>query len=243
MALEPRGAYARMGGRTDTVDRVAVDEGLRAYMLRVYNYMGSGLLLSGIVAYLVYSSPAAMNAIFGGGLGMVVIWSPLIVLLVMSFGFNKVSPMALQGLYWAFCALNGVSMAMLLAIYTGDSVARAFFVTAATFGAMSLYGYTTKRDLSGWGSFLFMGVIGILIASVVNIFLGSAGLQFVISVIGVLVFTALVAFDTQRIKSQYVAYRMEGEVAAKSAVMGAVSLFLNFVNLFLLLMTLLGNRR
>jgi len=242
MALEPRGAFAQMSGRAGTVDQAAIDEGLRAYMLRVYNYMGSGLLLSGIVAFAVYSTPALFNAIFGSGLGMLVMFSPLALLLVMSFGFNKLSPTSLQGLYWAFCALNGVSMAAILAIYTGDSVAKVFFITALTFGAMSLYGYTTKRDLSGWGSFLFMGVIGILIAMVVNIFLGSSALSFVISVIGVLVFTALVAYDTQRIKSEFVAYRMEGGLATKTAVMGAVHLYILFVNIFQFLLMLLGNR-
>ena len=211
-------------------------------MLRVYNYMGSGLLLSGIIAYLVFSNEGVFNAIFGSGLGMVVIWSPLVILLGMSFGFNKLSPMALSTLYWAFCALNGVSMSALLAIYTGDSVVRVFFITAVTFGAMSLYGYTTKKDLSGMGSFLFMGVIGLLIASVVNIFLESSALQWMISVIGVLVFTGLTAFDTQRIKNDFLEYRMQGGLATKTAVMGAVSLYILFVNIFQFLLMLLGNR-
>lgn len=241
MALDPRtSVFGNTGARADAA--VQIDEGLRAYMLRVYNYMGSGLLLSGIVAFAVYSSPTVFQAIFGSGLGMVAIWSPLILLLVMSFGFNKLSPMALTGLYWAFCALNGVSMSALLAIYTGDSVARVFFITAITFGAMSLYGYTTKRDLSGLGSFLFMGVIGLLIASVVNIFLQSTAMHWMISVIGVLVFTGLTAFDTQRIKNDFIEHRMSGGLATKTAVMGAVSLYILFVNIFQFLLMILGNR-
>ena len=243
MALDPRtSVFGNAGARTGAAAAAQVDEGLRAYMLRVYNYMGSGLLLSGIVAFLVYSSPSLFNAIFGSGLGMVVIWSPLLLLLGMSFGFNKLSPAALSTLYWAFCALNGVSMSALLEIYTGDSVARVFFITAVTFGGMSLYGYTTKRDLSGFGSFLFMGVIGLLIAMVVNIFLQSSAMQFVISVIGVLVFVGLTAFDTQRIKNDFIEYRMEGGLATKTAVMGAVSLYILFINIFQFLLMLLGNR-
>ena len=242
MALDPRtSVFGNAGARTGTA-AAQIDEGLRAYMLRVYNYMGSGLLLSGIVAFLVYSSPAVFQAIFGSGMGMLVIWSPLILLLVMSFGFNKLSPFALSALYWAFCALNGISMSALLAIYTDDSVVRVFFITAVTFGAMSLYGYTTKKDLSGLGSFLFMGVIGLLIAMVVNIFLQSSAMQFVISVIGVLVFTGLTAFDTQRIKNDFIEYRMEGGLATKTAVMGAVSLYILFINIFQFLLMLLGNR-
>lgn len=241
MALDPRtSVFGNTGARAGAA--VQIDEGLRAYMLRVYNYMGSGLLLSGIVAFAVYSSPTVFQAIFGSGLGMVAIWSPLILLLVMSFGFNKLSPMALTGLYWAFCALNGVSMSALLAIYTGDSVARVFFITAITFGAMSLYGYTTKRDLSGLGSFLFMGVIGLLIAMVVNIFLQSTAMHWMISVIGVLVFTGLTAFDTQRIKNDFIEHRMSGGLATKTAVMGAVSLYILFVNIFQFLLMILGNR-
>jgi len=242
MALQPRGAFSQQGVGARTIDQAHLDEGLRAYMLRVYNYMGSGLALSGIVALVVYNMPDLRQAIFTPGLGLLVIWSPLILLLVMSFGFNRLSPTALTGLYWAFCALNGVSMSILLEVYTAESVARVFFITAATFGAMSLYGYTTKRDLSGYGSFLFMGVIGLLIAMVVNIFLQSSAMAFVISVIGVLVFTALTAYDTQRIKNDFIEHRMEGGLATKTAVMGAVSLYILFINIFQFLLMLLGNR-
>jgi len=242
MALQPRGAFSQQGVGARTIDQAQLDEGLRAYMLRVYNYMGSGLALSGIVALAVFNYPPLFNSIFGSGLGMLVIWSPLILLLVMTFGFKRLSPTALQGLYWAFCALNGISLSVLLAVYTSESVVRVFFITAATFGAMSLYGYTTKRDLSGFGSFLFMGVIGLLIAMVVNMFLQSTAMSFVISVIGVLVFTALTAYDTQRIKNDFIEYRMEGGLATKTAVMGAVSLYILFINIFQFLLMLLGNR-
>ncbi len=235
--------YRNLGAATSTTaDRAVVDEGLRSYMLRVYNYMGSGLALSGIVALLIARSDAAIQFIFGSGLGMIAMFAPLGLLLIMSFGFQKLSATAIQAMYWAFTGLMGVSMASVFLVYSMGDVARVFFITAATFGAMSLFGYTTKRDLSGWGSFLFMGLIGIVIAAIVNIFLGSAMLTFVISVIGVLVFTGLTAYDTQRIKSEFIAYGMEGAAATKSAVMGAVSLYLNFVNLFYMLLALLGNR-
>ena len=235
--------YRNLGAATSTTaDRAVVDEGLRSYMLRVYNYMGSGLALSGIVALMIARSDAAIQFIFGSGLGMIAMFAPLGLLLVMSFGFNKLSATAVQAMYWAFTGLMGVSLASVFLVYSLGDVARVFFITAATFGAMSLFGYTTKRDLSGWGSFLFMGLIGIVIAAIVNIFLGSAMLTFVISVIGVLVFTGLTAYDTQRIKSEFIAYGMEGAMATKTAVMGAVSLYLNFINLFYMLLALLGNR-
>ena len=235
--------YHNLGAATSTTaDRAVVDEGLRSYMLRVYNYMGSGLALSGIVALMIARSDAAIQFIFGSGLGMIAMFAPLGLLLVMSFGFNKLSATAIQAMYWAFTGLMGVSLASVFLVYSLGDVARVFFITAATFGAMSLFGYTTKRDLSGWGSFLFMGLIGIVIAAIVNIFLGSAMLTFVISVIGVLVFTGLTAYDTQRIKSEFIAYGMEGAMATKTAVMGAVSLYLNFINLFYMLLALLGNR-
>ena len=234
--------YRNWATTAGTVDQAAIDEGLRSYMLRVYNYMGSGLLLSGIVALFIAQSPSAFNYIFGSGLGMVAMFAPLGVLLLMSFGFRKIGPTALQAMYWAFVALMGVSLAVVFAVYQLGDIVRVFFITAATFGAMSLYGYTTRRNISSWGSFLFMGLIGIIIAMVVNIFLASAMMHFVISVIGVIVFTGLTAYDTQRIKSEFIEYRMEGGIATKTAVMGAVSLYLNFINLFYLLLALMGNR-
>nr|WP_245826419.1 Bax inhibitor-1/YccA family protein [Oceanibacterium hippocampi] len=218
-----------------------MDEGLRSYMLRVYNYMGSGLALSGAIAAYVASSPSLMQAIFGSGLGMVAMLAPIAIIFAMSFGVNRFGTTTLQALYWVFVALMGLSLAMVFAVYTAESITRVFFITAGTFGAMSLFGYTTKRDLSGMGSFLIMGLIGIVIASVVNIFLASSMLQFVVSVLGVLIFTGLTAYDTQRIKSQYY-HGHSDEILQKSAIMGALSLYLNFYNLFIMLMHLFGNR-
>jgi hypothetical protein len=239
------------------VDAARLDAGLRKYMLGVYNYMASGLLLSGIVALLVASSPAIAELFYtrvmtarGAAtiptmLGWVAMLSPLALVLVMSFGVNKMSKTAVQGVYWAFTALMGISLANIFLIYTGASVSRVFFITAGTFAAMSIIGYTTQRDLTKMGSFLMMGLIGIILASLVNIFIGSSALQFAISVIGVVIFVGLIAFDTQRIKTDYISHSYaEGtELAGKRAVFDALSLYLNFVNLFQLLMSLLGQRQ
>lgn len=231
----------RYGYGATTIDRPAIDEALRAYMLRVYNYMGSGLALSAIVALLVSQSPALMQTLFGSGLAFVVMLAPLGLLLVMSFGANKLSAGAVQGLYWAFTATMGVSLSTIFMVYTGTSILRIFFITAAMFGAMSLWGYTTKRDLTGMGTFLFMGVIGLVIASVVNIFLGSSVLQFAISAITVLVFTGLTAYDTQQIKSEF--YESNpADIQTKQAVFGATSLYVNFLNIFMALLQLFGQR-
>lgn len=245
MATELNRRYAGLG-RTGAIDQATIDEGLRSYMLRVYNYMGSGLLLSGIVALLVANTPALAGIFYTAqgkttGLGMVAMFAPLGLLLVMSFGINKLSTGAVQALYWVFTALMGVSLAAVLFRYTGVSVARAFFVTAATFGAMSVWGYTTKRDLTGIGTFALMGLIGLIIAGIVNIFLQSTMMHFVISAIGVIVFTLLTAYDTQRIKSEF--YEYPAEALGKTAVMGAVALYLDFVNLFQLLLSFFGQNR
>lgn len=231
----------RYGYRAGTLDQATIDQALRSYMLRVYNLMGSGLALSGIVAIAVASSPALMQTLFGSGLGIVVSLVPLGLLLVMSFGANKLSAPAVQALYWAFVATMGVSLSVIFMRYTGASITRIFLITAAMFGAMSLWGYTTKRDLTGMGSFLFMGVIGLIIASVVNIFLGSTILQMAVSAITVLVFTGLTAFDTQRIKSEF----NEGDAAdiqSKQAIFGAVALYVNFLNIFMALLSLFGQK-
>ncbi len=228
-------------GRTATTD-VAIDVGLREHMLRVYNYMGSGLALTGIVAYAVANTPSLVQAIFGTPLQWVVMLAPLAFVMVLSFGINKLSYGAAQAVFWAFAVAMGASMASILLVFTGASVARVFFITAATFGAMSLYGYTTKTDLSKFGSFLMMGLIGIIIASLVNIFIGSTALQFAISVIGVLVFVGLTAYDTQRIKEIYLETD-DHQTMGKKALMGALSLYLDFINLFMLLMQLFGQRR
>lgn len=231
----------RFGYGATTIDRPAIDEALRSYMLRVYNYMGSGLALSAIVALLVSQSPALMQTLFGSGLAFVVMLAPIGLLLVMSFGINKLSAGAIQGLYWAFTATMGLSISAIFMVYTGTSILRIFFITAAMFGAMSIWGYTTKRDLTGMGSFLFMGVIGLIIASIVNIFLESSVLQMAVSAITVLVFTGLTAYDTQRIKSDF----YEGDPAdlqTKQAIFGATSLYVNFLNIFMALLSLFGQK-
>lgn len=218
------------------------DAGLRAYMLKVYNYMASGVLLTGIVAMVTSQSPAMMQAIFGTPLMWVVMLAPFAFILVMNFGLNKMSSGTLQMVFWAFSATMGLSLASIFVIYTGESIARVFFITAAMFGSLSLYGYSTKKSLSGWGTFLFMGLIGIIIASVVNIFLQSSMMQFIISVAGVLIFAGLTAYDTQKIKEMYFQVSHNGEMAAKAAIMGATTLYLDFVNLFLMMLRLFGNR-
>jgi len=236
-------------------DGAAIDAGLRSYMLRVYNWMTSGLLLTGIVSYgiantslieLFYQRVASPRgvAIQPTILGYAAIFAPLAFTMVLSFGVNKLSKTAVQGLFWAFAATMGASLASIFLVYEQTSIARVFFITAATFGTMSLYGYTTKSDLSRMGSFLIMGLIGIVVASIVNIFIGSTMMQFMISVIGVLVFVGLTAFDTQRIKNDYVQYAYaEGTAgAAVRSVYDALSLYLNFINLFMLLLQLFGNR-
>ena len=236
-------------------DTAVLDAGLRAYMLRVYNWMSSGLLLTGITAYaiantslisLFYQQVATPRgiAIQPTILGYAAIFAPLVFTMVLSFGVNRLSRSASQALFWAFAATMGASIANIFLIYSGASIARVFFVTAATFGAMSLYGYTTRSDLSKMGSFLMMGLIGIIIASLVNMFIGSTALQFAISIIGVLVFVGLTAYDTQRIKNDYqqFAYAEGTDMAAKRSVFDALSLYLNFINLFMLLLQLFGNR-
>jgi len=220
-----------------------IDVGLRNYMLRVYNYMTGGVALTGVIAYLTANSPTLLQFIYGNPiLPWVVMLAPLGFVMVLSFGVHRLSPGVAQVLFWAFAAVMGLSLASIFLVYTQASIARVFFISAAMFAAMSLYGYTTKRDLTGWGSFLIMGLIGIILAMVVNIFLASSALDFAISVIGVLVFTGLTAYDTQRIKHQYDA--TDGAaIMTKKAVMGALRLYLDFINLFLMLLRLLGNRQ
>ncbi len=223
-------------------DAAQIDVGLRAHMLRVYNYMACGVALTGIVAMLASSSPTLMNAIFGTPLAWVVMLAPLAFVLVLSFGIHRLSLFSCQALFWVFAGVMGLSLSTIFIIYTGESIARVFFITAASFGALSLWGYTTKRDISGWGSFLFIGLVGIIIAGVVNWWLQSSGLQFAISVIGVLVFAGLTAYDTQKIKNEYSELH-DHETRGKLAIMGALRLYLDFINLMMLLLHLLGNRR
>jgi FtsH-binding integral membrane protein len=238
--------------RAGTVaDQASFDAGLRAHMVRVYNYMASGLALSGIVAFGLFSSVELASLFFEiqagqvvglNVLGWVAIFAPLGLLLLTSVRAATMSVGAVQAVYWAVTALMGVSLSLLLFRYTGASVARTFFVTAAAFGALSLYGYTTKRDLSAFGKFLFMGLVGILIASIANIFLKSSGLDLAVSILGVLIFAGFTAYDTQRLKELY--YQVQGsDMAGKSAVLGALTLYLDFINLFLFLLRFMGDRR
>jgi FtsH-binding integral membrane protein len=220
---------------------VDIDVGLRDYMLRIYNYMASGLALTGIVAY-VFAQSGMYASVAQTPLIWLIMLAPLGLVMWLSYGINRMNASTAQALFWFFAGLMGLSMASIFLRFTDTSIARVFFITGGTFAAMSLYGYTTQRDLSQWGSFLFMGLIGIIIASLVNIFLASSALQFAISVIGVLVFVGLTAYDTQQIKEMYVAYD-DGEVAGKKAIMGALRLYLDFINLFMMLLQLFGARR
>ena len=221
--------------------QVDIDVGLRDYMLRIYNYMASGLALTGIVAY-VFAQSGLYIAIARTPLIWLVMLAPLGLVMWLSYGINRMQASTAQALFWLYAALMGVSLASVFLVFTGESVARVFFITAGTFGAMSLYGYTTRRDLTQWGSFLFMGLIGIIIAMVVNIFLASSALQFAISVIGVLVFVGLTAYDTQQIKEMYLE-NDDAQTAGKKAIMGALRLYLDFINLFMMLLQLFGARR
>lgn len=222
-------------------DRVLFDEGLRQHMLRVYNYMGLGLVMTGLVAFIVGTTPALYVPIFSTPLKWVVMLAPLAFVLLFSFRMESMSASGAQTLFWAFCAVMGLSLASIFLVFTGTSIARTFFIAAAMFGATSLYGYTTKRDLSQFGSFLIMGLIGVVIASLVNLFLASSALQFAISVIGIVVFVGLTAWDTQSIKEQY-AENFDAESKQKLAVFGAFSLYLNFINIFQLLLNFTGQR-
>jgi uncharacterized protein len=224
-----------------TPDRVLFDEGLRQHMLRVYNYMGLGLVMTGLVAFIVGTTPALYVPIFSTPLKWVVMLAPLAFVFIFSFRMESMSASGAQTLFWAFCAVMGLSLASIFLVFTGTSIARTFFIAAAMFGATSLFGYTTKRDLSQFGSFLIMGLIGVVIASLVNLFLASSALQFAISVIGIVVFVGLTAWDTQSIKEQY-AENFDVESKQKLAVFGAFSLYLNFINIFQLLLNFTGQR-
>jgi uncharacterized protein len=223
------------------IDLTLFDEGLRQHMVRVYNYMGLGLVLTGLVAYIVGTTPALYVPIFSTPLKWVVMLAPLAFVLFFSFRMQTISAAGAQGMFWAFCAVMGLSMASIFLVFTGTSIARTFFIAAAMFGATSLYGYTTKRDLSRFDSFLIMGLIGVVIASLVNLFLASSTLQFVVSIVGILVFVGLTAWDTQSIKEQY-AENFDAESQQKLAVFGALSLYLNFINIFQLLLNFTGQR-
>jgi len=219
-----------------------VDQGLRKHMLNVYNYMTSGLALTGLIAWMTAHSQTMINLIYGTPLQWVVMLAPLGFVFFLSARIHKMSFQSAQITFWLFAALMGLSLASIFLVFTGVSIARVFFITAGTFAAMSIYGYTTKKDLTNFGAFLFMGLIGIIVASIVNIFIGSTALHFAISVIGVLVFVGLTAYDTQHIKRMYVESD-ETEIAGKKAIIGSLKLYLDFINLFIMLLHLFGNRR
>jgi FtsH-binding integral membrane protein len=243
----PAGTAARTGV-------AVVDEGLRAYMLGVYNYMAGGVALTGVTAYLVSAMAVAEKvgghlaltpfgqALYMSPLRWVVMLAPLAFVFYLSYRVRSMSVGAAQTAFWLFAAVMGVSLSSIFLVFTGQSITQVFFVTAAAFAGLSIYGYTTRQDLSGWGSFLIMGVIGIVVAALVNLFLQSSALQFAISVIGVLVFAGLTAYDTQQIKETYISVRNDAAMVAKSAIMGALSLYLDFINMFVSLLSLFGNR-
>jgi FtsH-binding integral membrane protein len=219
-----------------------IDQGLRAYLSQVYMFMAFGLLLTGGAAYTVANVPAMMHLVFGTPLQWLVIFAPLGMVFFLSFRIHTLKYSTAQAVFWLYSALVGVSLASIFLMYTGTSIARIFFITSSLFGAMSIYGYTTRKDLSGMGSFMFMGLIGVVIASLINIFLQSDAMQFMISIICVIVFTGLTAYDTQAIKLMYYEGD-EAEVMGKKALMGALRLYLDFLNLFLAMLHLFGDRR
>ncbi|OFW80933.1 MAG: hypothetical protein A2887_03970 [Alphaproteobacteria bacterium RIFCSPLOWO2_01_FULL_40_26] len=233
-----RTSFASTASRATTYDSA-----LRDYMVKVYNFMAIALGISGVVAFLVASSPALMQLFFGTPLAWVVMLAPLGFVIFFSVKLNSISAQKAQNYLWIYSGLMGLSLATIFVVYTGTSVARVFFITASVFGAMSFYGYTTKKDLTGMGSFLIMGLIGIIIASLVNLFLRSSAMEFAISIIGVFLFIGLTAYDTQRIKQTYYHFAGNSEMVSKMAVLGALNLYMDFINLFLMLLRFFGDRR
>ncbi len=240
--FDPRVTAAPRTAGTVGRDSVAFDAGLRSYMLSVYNYMASGVLLTGIVALLFARSGYAAEILGGPGLlKYLIMFAPLAFVMVMSFGINRISTPTLQLLFWAFATVMGLSLSSIFLVFTGGSIAQTFFATAVAFLSLSLWGYTTKRDLSGFGTFLMMGVVGLIVASLINIFLQSPAMHWAISFIGVLLFAGLTAYDTQRIKSLY-AHVAGTDMMGKTVIMGALSLYLDFVNMFTFLLQFMGQR-
>ncbi len=229
---------------------VAVDQGLRAYMLKVYNYMAAGLVITALASYFTFHAAVGADgaltafgaAVFQGPVKWLLVFAPLGLVMFLSWRINTMSVAAAQMTFWIYAALVGMSLSTLGLVYTGASIARVFLITSAAFGSLSLYGYTTKRDLTGFGSFLFMGLMGLIIASLVNIFFHSPAMTFALSIISVLLFTGLTAYDSQQIKNNY--YEGDDSVAiGRKAISGALSLYLDFINLFLSLLRLFGDRR
>jgi uncharacterized protein len=260
--IDNRYAQVGAGARTD----VAVDEGLRAYMLRVYNYMAAGIALTGVVAYVIFtysvtSDPTVVQAagrvvplhrgmyltdlgftLFATPVRYVLMFAPLAFVFFLAWRIYSMSVGAAQLAFWAFAAVMGASLSVIFLVYTATSIAQIFFITAAAFGSLSLWGYTTKRDLSGWGSFLIMGAVGIMIAAILNVFIQSDMMRFIIASVGVLVFAGLTAYDTQQIKDNYYAVMGDAAAMTKGAIMGALNLYLDFINLFVSLIQLFGSR-
>jgi len=243
--FDPRATASPQPTTTVGRDSVAYDAGLRSHMLSVYNYMASGVLLTGIIALLFsrggIDSPAAQLFINGGILAWVVMLAPLGVVFWLSFGINRISTTTARILFWAYATLLGVSLSTIFLVYTGGSIAQTFFATSAAFACLSLWGYTTKKDLSGMGTFLIMGVFGLIIAMLINLFMRSTAMDLAISAIGVLLFAGLTAYDTQKIKSMYFAVAGT-DFVGKAVVMGALTLYLDFINMFLFLLRFMGNR-
>ncbi|ABC62461.1 Bax inhibitor-1/YccA family protein [Erythrobacter litoralis] len=233
------GSVPRAGG--DVASRTTFDAGLRKYMLSIYNYMASGILLTGIIAMLTANSGLAYS-FASGPMMWIVALSPLAIVFAMSFGMNKFSKGTLQAMYWGFAVLMGLSLSTIFLVYTGASIAVTFFATAGAFAGLSLFGYTTQKDLSGWGSFLIMGVVGLIIASVINIFLQSEALMWAVSFLGVLIFAGLTAYDTQKLKNIYSSVRGT-PMMDKVVIMGALNLYLDFINMFLFLLRFMGATR
>lgn len=231
----------------------AVDEGLRSHMLGIYNYMAMGVAVTGIISYLTYNMATVVAdgkvvgltelgaLLYTSPLKYVLMFAPLAFVLILSFGINRMSAGAAHVAFWAFAAVMGVSISSIFITFTGQSIVQIFFVTAAAFAGLSAWGYSTKKDLSGWGSFLIMGVIGLIVAGVVNIFLQSSALQFAVSAIAVLVFAGLTAYDTQRLKDEYLIIRNDAAAVAKASILGALSLYLDFINMFMALLQLFGS--
>lgn len=236
--LDYQTAQSRVGTQS-----ASIDAGLRAHMNRVYGIMSGGMAITGVVAYAVANNPALMQAIFGTPLKWVVMFAPLLVVMAFSATLHRMAESTARLVFFGYAALMGLSLSSIFAVYTGMSIAQTFFVTAIAFSSLSIYGYTTKRDLSAFGAFLMMGLVGLIVASIVNMFMQSGALNFAISVVGVLLFAGLTAWDTQNIKNTYLALaRSDSDFLGKAAIMGALQLYMDFLNLFMFLLNFLGSR-
>jgi len=243
MSIFPQNSQKYYSSFVSADSKKTLDIGLKDYMAKVYNSMAIALLISGLIAFFVSSSPQLMQAIFGTPLKYVAIFAPFVFVLVFGFKLHSMSAQSARNCLWLYASLMGVSLSTIFVVYTGASVARIFFISASVFGAMSIYGYTTKKDLTNFGSFLIMGLIAIIVASLVNIFIKSSAMQFAISIIGTLIFVGLTAYDSQKIKENYYQFAGNSEMVAKGAVIGALTLYMDFINLFIHLLQLFGQKR